>query len=863
MSITCFTLVSVLVWLVMIPRFFSGDSSFNRYIFFILCGLGIATGILYVIIIRYFLKSIVGFKRILNEMGTYLFIADAGTYQIKFINDAMKELYGLDDTVIGKRCWEAIQTGFTKPCPFCPIPQLTSRSSGSLVWEECNSKTGRYYKNTSSIIGWGNVKQAYLQHSVDIHDLKAAETTLKKRLEQQELLAAISQSFISAKELPVIINNALRLIGSFMRVSKVVLARLNTETGMLDYEYEWYNETQGLSKLSRRSYQFSQGGILYNTFILKGKPYLSCNDVEASPEFTAMYAPLGIKAFISIPIVIQGAFWGVLGIDECMQAHHWDESDIQFVQLIGNTLGGIIIRVIGENQLLRMSSIVDSTPQYVSYFNAAGRLEYINQGVCAISGYTSDELMRCGIDLLFDEDTRTFIHEIFIPTVLERGHHQTEIPLIRKDGEQRILSFSAFTIEAKKDDFGSIGTDITEIRALESALIAAKERAEQSSMAKSAFLSRMSHEMRTPLTAIIGMTAIIQSSNSKEKLEYGLAKINEASVHLLGGINDILDMFKIEAGKLELSPSEFDFEKMLLRVAGMMNFSIAEKQQSFTVNLDPDLPGYVVADEQRLAQVITNLLSNAVKFTPEKGTVTLSARRIAGKESLHIIQCSVADTGIGISPEQQSRLFSLFEQVDGSITRKFGGIGLGLAIAKNIIELMGGTIWVTSALGKGSDFTFEIALAEGSRKPMPAAPPEQQKPDAGQDDKNIFAGQRILFADDVQINREIVASLLEDTGILIDTAENGVQALAMFEEAPAKYRLILMDIHMPEMSGFEATQRIRALHTEEARRIPILAMTANVFKEDIDQCLAAGMNDHLGKPINIEELMKKLKRYLL
>jgi PAS domain S-box-containing protein len=976
------------------------EKNFNRLVLGLTGVFGILFGMFYIVIIRYFLKSMTGFKKILNEMGTHIFIADAETHQIQFMNDAMKEQYGLDDTVIGKRCWEALQTGLTEPCAFCPIPKLISQAQGSLIWEEYNTKTNRYYKNTSSIIIWGPIKRAYLQHSVDIHELKAVETTLTKRLQQEELLSAISQSFISTKELPVIINNALGLIGIFMNVSKVVLARLNKETSMLEYEYEWYNEAQQLSKLSKRLYLFSPGGILYDTFISQGKQYLVCNDIEAYPDFKQVFSPLGIKAFISVPIVIQGEFWGVLGIDECIAPHQWDESDIQFSQLVANAIAGTIIRVVAEKQLLRMSSIVDSTPQYVSYFNASGHFEYINQGVCTISGYSSEELMRHGMDLLFDEETRSFIHEIFIPTVLERGAHQTEVPLIRKDGEQRILSFSSFTVGVKKEGIGGIATDITELRQLESALIAAKERAEQSNTAKSNFLSRMSHEMRTPMNAIIGMTAIAQTSYSQKKIEYCLTKINEASVHLLGVINDILDMSKIEAGKFELSPSEFNLEKLLLRVTNVMNFRIAEKRQDFIVYMDQRLPNYIIADEQRLAQIITNLLSNAVKFTPEEGTVVLSVKQTAQEGGGCTIQCSVSDTGIGISTEQQGRLFSLFEQADGSIARKYGGTGLGLAISKNILDLMGGSIEVVSALGKGATFTFEIKVETGKGKekekeiltpktgweglrilavddspevldyirefvqtygihfygasdgeeayqlleaasrefgetpfdlvfvdwrmpringieltkkikarfgpnlvvimisaaewagieeeakaagldgflPKPLFPSviadcinsyfhivpfEREEVKAAYITQDIFAGHCILLAEDVEINREIVLDLLEPTGITIDTAENGKQAIKMFEEEPEKYRLILMDIHMPEMDGFEAARLIRELPTKAAQEIPIVAMTANVFREDIEKCLAAGMNDHLGKPIDIEELMKKLKYYLL
>lgn len=999
MSIMSFTLISIVLCQIMMPRLFEQETPLKFVILALVCAFVIVSGALYVFILRYFIRSMAGFKKVLNEMGTYLFIADTETHVIHFMNDAMKNHYGFGEEIIGRRCWEALETGFTSPCPFCPIPKLLENVQEVILWEGCSSLTGRYYKNTSGIIAWGHIKRAYIQHSVDIHDFKLTEITLKKRLQQQELLSSISQSFVSAEDMGVLINRAILMIGSFMKVSKVVLARLNSETGKLEYEYEWYNEEQDIPKLSKRAYWFGPGGILYDTFITRGKAYLACNNVDEIPELTHFFQPLGIKAFISVPIVIQNKFWGVLGIDQCISGHRWDESDIQFAQLIGNAMAGIIMRGIAEKKLLKMSWIVDSTPQYVSYFNPSGGFEYINQGVCNISGYTAEELLDHGMDLLFDEETRVFIHEIFIPTVLERGIHHTEIPLVRKDGEQRILSFSAFTVGATKEGLGGIASDITEIRELETALITAKERAEQSSLAKSNFLSRMSHEMRTPMNAIIGMTAIAQNSHDQEKLEYCLGKINEASIHLLGVINDILDMSKIEAGKFELSCSEFDFEKMLLRVTNVMNFRIAEKQQDFIVRLDQTMPRCIIADEQRLTQVFTNLLSNAVKFTPEEGIITLSVKRIAHTGTFHTLLCAVADTGIGISQEQQGRLFSLFEQADNSIARKFGGTGLGLAISKSIVKLMGGRIWVNSEPGKGATFTFEItveaeasaeaeapnprvvwknlrilavddspevleyikefALSQGIRyfgassgdeayrlieeeaaqdssaapfdlvfvdwrmprmngieltkkikarfghhivvimisaaewnnieeeaqaarvdgfipKPLfpsvmvdcinrhlNTAPLNPQKTETGLvPRRNIFASRRVLLVEDMEINREIVLTLLEHTGISIDIAENGYQALKLFEEAPAKYHLILMDIHMPEMDGFQAAARIRALNTEEARRIPIVAMTANVFREDIEKCLAAGMNDHVGKPIDMEELMKKLIYYL-
>jgi PAS domain S-box-containing protein len=704
---------------------------------------------------------------------------------------------------------------------------------------------------------------------------KAAEITLMKRLQHQEFMSAISQSFISAENMATLLRNALMMTGIFMRVSKTALARLNRETNTLVFEYEWYDEKYRNLREANRSYAFGPGEIVYETFIIRGDVLLVCNSPEERPEMAAILKKRGIKSCVYAPVYIYGSFWGLLIIDRHDAALPWDESDLQLVKLIANSIAGLIIRNDTEEQLIRMSSIVNSSPQFISYITPQGQFKYMNQGVKAISGYSSEELDRRGIGFLFDEESRRKFFGEFIPAVLEQDARQWELPLIRKDGETRILTLSAFTTDSKKNGIGLIASDITEQRQLEQDLIRAKEQAEQSSLAKSNFLSRMSHEMRTPMNAIIGMTTIAQSSQDQERKEYCLAKINEASIHLLGVINDILDMSKIEAGKFELSYSEFDFEKMLRRITGVMNFRVNEKKQNLVLRLDRDMPGLIITDEQCLAQVITNLLSNAIKFTPEEGTITLSVTKVSVRDSLHTLRITVADTGIGITEEQKSRLFTLFEQADGTMARKYGGTGLGLAISKSMVELMGGDIWIESVPGKGAAFTFEITVEEGksSRREIwdeeadqekTALPGEEDSPVSPdpEKDRGAYAGLSILLAEDVEINREIVISLLEDTGLTIDCVENGAEAVQLFERDPAKYGMIFMDIHMPEMDGFEAARRIRTLDVPEAKTVPIVAMTANVFKEDVEKCFAAGMNDHLGKPVDFAELMKRIEKYL-
>ncbi|MCL2165385.1 MAG: response regulator [Oscillospiraceae bacterium] len=527
-------------------------------------------------------------------------------------------------------------------------------------------------------------------------------------------------------------------------------------------------------------------------------------------------------------------------------------------------------------------------------------------------------------------------------------------------------------------------------------LSSALEKTQAASKAKSNFLSNMSHEIRTPINAIVGMTMIGKAAPDPDKKNYAFEKIEVASSHLLGVINDVLDMSKIEANKFELSNVEFDFEKMLQKVVNVIVFRVNEKCQKLAVDLDPEIPQKLIGDDQRLAQVITNLLSNAVKFTSEGGAISLHLHFLGEDDGLCTIQIEVEDSGIGISEEQQERLFLSFEQAESDTSRKFGGTGLGLSISKQIVGLMNGEIWVESTVGKGSTFKFTAKLqrapddgkgaptiqtcvrgvkllavddesdtleyfddlaqrlgidcdtaADGFRalemigqsnnkydicfvdwkmpemdgielsrqiraigsdepviimisaydwlsikqeakgagvngflsKPLFSSDvvdcinthvgakiistPDSSDKDKGSDAIESFEGHRILVVEDVEINREIVIALLEPTFLEIDCAVNGLEAVQIFSEAPPeRYDMIFMDMQMPEMDGLTATRLIRALDVAKAKEIPIVAMTANVFKEDVEKCLEAGMNDHIGKPIDFDDMMEKLNKYL-
>jgi signal transduction histidine kinase len=372
--------------------------------------------------------------------------------------------------------------------------------------------------------------------------------------------------------------------------------------------------------------------------------------------------------------------------------------------------------------------------------------------------------------------------------------------------------------------------------------------AQAANRAKSEFLSRMSHEMRTPMNAIIGMTSIGKNAAEVARKDYALMKIDDASSHLLGIINDILDISKIEANKLELYQTRFAFREMLRKAISFEQYDMEEKMLKFSFTVSDAVPQYVLGDEQRLSQVVINLLSNAVKFTPEAGSIHLTVAVIEQTDEICRLRVVVSDNGIGVPREQQEKIFHAFEQAEGGITRRYGGTGLGLPISKRILEMMGGTIWVESEAGAGSRFIFTVTLGNADS----AAPSEQQE----EAPPLNFAGKRLLVAEDIEINREVLLAMLSGLGMVIDTAENGREALSMVSQTP--YDLVFMDVQMPEMDGLEATRRIR----EQNKTLPIIAMTANVYREDIETCLAAGMNGHIGKPISADTVLLKLRQYL-
>ncbi len=424
----------------------------------------------------------------------------------------------------------------------------------------------------------------------------------------------------------------------------------------------------------------------------------------------------------------------------------------------------------------------------------------------------------------------------------------------RKDGSSVPIIKTGTWIEHEgRDMLVDTFVDISIQKDLEKKLFEAKLSAEAANRSKSAFLSRMSHEMRTPLNAIIGMTQIAAKTERYEKLRGALDTIEVSSKHLLGLINDVLDLSKIEEGKLELLIEPFAPRAMLRKIDSLIEPKVAEKQLDYAVEIDGRMPDRLEGDAMRLSQVLLNFLSNAMKFTPERGRVRLAVHVESIDTGAARLRFSVADSGIGMTEEQTSRLFTPFTQADGSISARYGGTGLGLAISKQIVALMGGDIEVRTRPGEGSMFAFSVVLPVSTA----AAPSETFAPN---EIAGAFRGKRALIVDDVDINRLIAIELLSETGLSLDEAADGKEALEMVQKG--EYDIVFMDVQMPVMDGYEATRAIRALPAPKCR-VPIVAMSANVFKEDIERSLEVGMNGHIGKPIDVPTVVSVAARFLL
>ncbi|QQO08732.1 ATP-binding protein [Breznakiella homolactica] len=526
-----------------------------------------------------------------------------------------------------------------------------------------------------------------------------------------------------------------------------------------------------------------------------------------------------------------------------------------------------------EEQKSLLDKIFSASPDLIWYMDSRGAYFTVNPRFAAIADRPTEEFTGKTAEEILPADIARGFAENDLKAIAGSEPLYSEEHLSFADGHREILDSVRTPIyDGSGSLIGLLGfaRNVTirvemeeKLRRTQLDLEKAVNDANEANAHKGEFLARMSHEIRTPMNAIIGLTAIVQKKLGELASREGamdlvadhIDQIESSSQHLLGLLNDILDLSKIEAGRIELTDETVQLSQLAATVANIIRPRCEEKNIHFETTVPDFNPPAFRLDSLRLRQVLINLLGNAVKFTPEHGTIEFKLIKKEHRDGKLLVEFIVRDTGIGIAGEDVGKIFESFEQGGSDIARKHGGTGLGLAISKRILHMFGSEIIVESTPGKGSTFRFEIWLTETQE---------------GLDEKTAepsvsgkFPGARMLLVDDVEVNRLIVRSLLEDTGIQIDEAADGKEAVDMFAaSAPGYYNVILMDVQMPRMDGYEATEAIRVLDRPDAGTVPVIALTANAFKEDIDRAASHGMNDHIAKPVELDALMKALSRFL-
>ena len=746
-------------------------------------------------------------KNILNGLDASIYVTDMETDEILFVNQKCKDTFGID-TATGKKCWQVIQKGFSERCPFCPVFKLERDPGTPVVWEAYNTVTGRYYKNTDSVIDWVDGRKVHLQYAIDMTNIKAAQA--------------------EAANMLGILKNILNGMDAYVYVSDMKTDRILFINNRMKEAFGLGEEIVGKVCWKVLQDGFTERCSFCPNFTLEKNP----NERVVWTEHNTVTK----RHYKNVDSVIN---W-MDGKKVHMQ-HSTDITDIVEAQEEIQAATERLEIALNSSQA-GVWEICFETNQ-VSYDAIFAKLFMLEpkkgtMSVAELSDYLEKTMQR-GSGAKTVEDLRT--GEAY-PDASYRDLH-----FIFSDGVERYVRDYGNTI---RDEHGKVRRaigmciDITPHVTMEKDLKAAKETAEKASRAKSQFLSNMSHEIRTPMNAIIGMADILQSEDLTDRQRGYVSDIQMSSTALLGIINDILDFSKIEAGKLQLVNVDYDLRELLFNIRSMFSLAARTKGIDFTMRVQDDLPVCLYGDDIRLRQVLINIIGNALKFTKEGG-VTVSVEAADGW-----LRFTVSDTGIGIKAENLPYIFNDFARLDLRETRTIAGTGLGLSITKSLVDIMGGNIRVESEYGLGTSFYLEFPLVPG----------DLAKLGAGESEVYLFEAPeaKVLVVDDTEVNLHVAAGLLRLYGIACDTAESGPEAIRKIEKQ--HYDIVFMDHMMPEMDGVETTKRLRA--TRDMDSLVIIALTANAVEGVREMLINAKMNDYLSKPIDKAQLARMLRKWL-
>lgn len=838
-------------------------------------------------------------QTVLHSLGDGLCVVDA-EWKIQMVNPQAELLFGESgQALMGRSVYRMISPGPEEYRSECLITDSTFPSLAS--GEPYRTDDGVLLTRNGELLPIALVVTPMLLAGKAIgavlvlRDISHQKRVERERQQTEGLLRRIKTGLSELAESPEIYNGNLEQ--AFQTITRVAAVFLCVERVSIWFFTENRSTIQCAKLYQFTTQEYSQGAVLAATTYpryfreLETEQPVVADDAQHDPktaEFTANYlAPLGITSMLDVPIRSGGQMVGVICHEHRGPMRSWTLEEQHFAVSVANTLTLALEAADRKKveQALRTSEgrltmTVQSTNIGIWDWDLSSNDVYLSPEWKRQLGYEDHEFANSFQEWecrVHPDDHERSLGAIDAYLNGQVGALENEHRLRHKDGSYRWILARGTIIKnegALSSRMVGIHIDVTDRKAAEEVLRQAKDAAEAASRAKSQFLANMSHEIRTPMNGVLGLAELLLRYPLNEKERHLTQSIHRSGSVLLAIINDILDFSKIEAGKLQLEAIPFEVRRTVEEAIAVSFPTAEQKKLKLSCRIDPHIPFSLIGDPTRLRQIIVNLVSNAVKFTAQ-GTITVGAELNGTREGRYGLSVSVTDTGIGIPIEAQTNIFDAFSQADGSTTRKYGGTGLGLAIVKQLVTLMGGTIELQSRPSEGTCFRFTVYCKPAD---MPTPQPTELFALSAKRGETVSAQRpvrrsefRILLVEDNPVNREVACGMLEVLNCRIDTAENGREAV----DATAKtdYALVFMDCQMPEMDGLTATKLIRAREAERAKqtgdsagafptRLPIVALTAHAMQGDREQCLAAGMDDHLSKPFTLVQLEQRLSRWL-